>query len=417
MTRTEERLADALSAVAAAVPEETLRPLVTPPAARPRPRWVAPAAAAASIVVLAGLVTAGAVVFGGNRAAGPLVPAAALAAVPQYYAEADQDGRITVRATATNEVTATLPLRAPQFGLGAVASAGHGVFFAAGVPPHSTHEQVYRFRVTPAGKVDGLAAVPGSRLSASEAADALAAAPGGARVAVSIRVVEQRALVLPDRLIVIDTATGARTEWRGGTRGRARTFSVASLSWTGDGQRLAVAGQWCPPSGGTFLRTSIDCQNDWEHRVAEVWLIRPAAGGGLLSHGQLLLRQSARYPYLAQAVISPDGRRLTAMVLAGPDNGAPLPSSLTIRQIAVPSGRPLGVLYRRHLNVGASFESTVGPDPLSLTRDSTGQHWIVIAGVFPAANGWLYRGRLIPLVGFGGEGAGPKPTGPGFEAW
>lgn len=38
MTRTEERLADALGAVAAAVPEETLRPLVTPPAARPRPR-------------------------------------------------------------------------------------------------------------------------------------------------------------------------------------------------------------------------------------------------------------------------------------------------------------------------------------------------------------------------------------------
>jgi hypothetical protein len=286
------------------------------------------------------------------------------------------------------------------------------VFFAAGVPPHGTRAQVYRFRVTSAGKVAGLTAVPGSQLAAGEAADALAAAPGGARVAVSIEVVEQHALAPPDRLIVIDTATGARTEWRGGTRGQARTFSVASLSWTGDGQRLAVAGQWCPASPGSSSRTSVYCQDDWQHRVAEVWLVRPAAGGGLLSRGTLLLRQSAHYPYLAQAVISPDGRTLTAMVLTGPDGGGPMPSNLTIQQIAVPGGRPLGVLYRRHLNMGTTFETTVGPDPLSLTRESTGEHWIVIAGVIPAANGWLYRGRLVPLAGIGNAS-----TGPGVEAW
>jgi hypothetical protein len=412
MTRTEERLADALGALAAAVHEDTMRPLVAPPPPRARPAWLTPAAAAASIVVLAGLVTAGAAVFGGNRSAGPPVPATALAAVPRYYAEADRDGRITVRATATNEVTATLPIRAPEFGLGTVASAGHGMFFAAGVPPHGTREQVYRFLVTSDGKVAGLTAVPGSQLAAGAAADALAAAPGGAQVAVSIKVVEQHALAPSDRLIVIDTATGARTQWQGGARGRARTFSVASLSWTGDGRQLAVLGQWCPPSGGSSGRTSVWCQDDWEHRVAEVWLIRPDAGGGPLSRGTLLLRQSARYPYLAQAVISPDGRTLTAMVLSGPDGGGPLPSNLTIRQIAVPGGHPLGVLYRRHLNVGTSFESLPGPDPLSLTRDSTGQHWIVIAGFLPAANGWLYRGRLVPLADVGGG-----PSGPGLEAW
>ena len=411
MTRTEDRLADALGAVAAGVPEETLRPLAVPPPGRARPIWLAPAAAAASVVVLAGLVTAGVAVLGGKGSGGPPVPVTALAAVPRYYAEADRDGRITVRATATNEITATLPVRAPEFGLGAVASAGHGVFFAAGAAANGAREKVYRFQVTSDGKVAGLTAVPGSQLAAGEAADALAATPGGTRVAVSIKVVEQRVVIPPDRLIVIDTATGARTQWQGGTRGRASTFSVASLSWTGDGQRLAVLGQWCPPSG-SVAENSVWCQDDWQHRVAEVRLIRPDAGGGLLSRGTLLLRQSARYPYLAQAVISPDGRTLTAMVLAGRPNGGPLLANLTVQRIAVPGGRPLGVLYRRHLNVGASFSSLPGPDPLSLTRDSTGQHWIVIAGVLPAANGWLYRGQLVPLAG-----VGDGPSGPGLEAW
>jgi hypothetical protein len=340
------------------------------------------------------------------------VPAAALAAVPPYYAEADADGAITVRATATSEITATLPIRAPVFGLGAVASAGHGLFFAAGVPPHGSHEQVYRFRVTPDGKVAGLSAVPGSQLAAGASADALAAAPGGARIAVSAEVVEQRALAPSDRLIVIDTATGARTQWRGGTRGPASTFSVASLSWTADGQGLAVLGQWCPPSGGSFLRTSVFCEDNAKDRVAEAWLIRPASGGGLLSRGRLLLRQSARFPYLAQAVISPDGRTLTAMVLSGPASGGPLPANLRVQRIAVPGGRPLGVLYRRHLNVGTRFGSVAGPDPLGLTRDSSGRHWIVIAGVLPAANGWLYRGELVPLTA-----AGHGRSGPGAEAW
>ena len=90
MTRTEDRLADALGAVAGAVPAETLRPLVAPSPRRARPAWLAPAAAAASIVVLAGLVATGTAVFGtgaGKRAAPPPpVPAAARAAVPRYYA-------------------------------------------------------------------------------------------------------------------------------------------------------------------------------------------------------------------------------------------------------------------------------------------------------------------------------------------
>ena len=268
MTRTEDRLADALGAAADAVRAETLRPLVAPSPRRARPAWLAPAAAAASIVVLAGLVATGTAVFGtgaGKRAAPPPVPAAARAAVPRYYVEADLDRRITVRSTATSRVTSTLPIRGPlPIGLGAVASAGHGLFFAAGVAPHSQIEQLYRFRVTAAGKVTGLTPVPGGRLSARQRVDGLAAAPGGASVAVSYSTVWHGNPSGPDRLIVIDTKTGARTVWRGGARGengRNGLFGVASMSWTGDGQRLAVLGQWCPGSGPhAYAETNIFCQ-------------------------------------------------------------------------------------------------------------------------------------------------------------
>ena len=41
MTRTEDRLTDALTAAARAVPEEALRPLIAPPARRHRPVWLA----------------------------------------------------------------------------------------------------------------------------------------------------------------------------------------------------------------------------------------------------------------------------------------------------------------------------------------------------------------------------------------
>ena len=151
------------------------------------------------------------------------------------------------------------------------------------------------------------------------------------------------------------------------------------------------------------------------HRIAEVWLIRPADGGGLLSRGKLLLRQSARYPYLAQALISPDGKTLTAMALTGrvvgqnPGGDGFIPDDMTIRQIAVPGGRPLGVLYRRHL--GSTFEIGPSPDFLGLTGDSTRQHWIVIAETGHPFNGWLYRGRLVPLINVSGL------NDPGFEAW
>ncbi len=57
MTRTEERLADALGAAASRLREETLRPLSIPPRrGRRSARWLAPIAATASVLLVIGVV-------------------------------------------------------------------------------------------------------------------------------------------------------------------------------------------------------------------------------------------------------------------------------------------------------------------------------------------------------------------------
>ena len=426
MTRTEDRLADALGAVAGGVPAETLRPLVAPPRAgrgplaRPgRRRGQHRGAGRAGRhgdgrVRDRGQEAHRAAAAGARRGAGrgaALLPGGR------------SGRRITVRSTATSRVTSTLPIRGRCPSAWARSPRPDGLFFAAGVSlPAGKVERVWELKLNAAGRVAYMIPVHGGWLAPGQVADGMAASPGGDRVAVSITTVRHGNPSGSDRIIVIDTKTGARTVWSGGTRdhGRNGLFGVASMSWTGDGQRLAVLGQWCPGSGGpsNYAETNIFCQGSGgqAHRIAEAWLIRPVSGGGLLSRGQLLLRQSDRYPYLAQALISPDGRVLTAMVLTGPVVGQNpggdgiVPDNMTIRQIAVPSGRPLGVLYRRHL--GSTFETGASPDFLGLTGDSTRQHWTVIAELgHDPFNGWLYRGRLVPLINVTGL------NDPGFEAW
>jgi len=417
MTRTEDRLADALGAVADGVREETMRPLVAPPAARPRPRWVAPAAAAASVAVLAGLVT-GAVAVAGAGAGKPPVPPkgsvppagpAAAAGAPRYVVVAGLDGQIAVRSTATGRTTAVLPLRGPggygRVRVGVVASAGNGLFVAAGIPPDSTFEKIYRFRVTSAGKVTGLAPVPHGLLAAGELVDALAVTPGG-------RTIAYGSLIQPgslktdfgDRVNVVDTVTGDRSWWDSGRRGQSSAFSVASLSWTADG-RLAVFGEWCRLEHASGFHSGITCPAQQQYRSAEAWLLHPVPNSGdhPIEGGQRLLRQTPGSPYLAQAVISPDGRTLTVLELTGRKliaqhylHRPTVPCNLAVRQYAVPSGRPLRVLY--HNLLGPRYGIPGAPDFLSLARDSTGQHWTVIGAVSYSFNGWIYRGRLVPLA-------------------
>jgi hypothetical protein len=418
MTRTEDRLTDALTAAARAVPEDTLRPLVAPPARRRRPAWITPLAAALGIVLVIGLALAAGTRLSGSRSPGG--PAGAQAPVPRYYVvEGDQGGSPVVRSTGTGKVTATVPVpKAANVGVfDVLASTRGGVFFVAAAAPGTEGQRLYRFRLTSSGQVSGFTPVPGGAIGRHYwAADALAVSPDGSRVAVSVGYTwtgssttcggaGQQACPLdtpqPDYIEVIDLKTGARSVWRGGN---GAAYSVASLSWTTRGQ-LVYLGQTC----GDQKLSSETCTN--HGRTAVVRALNSAAGGGRLGSGPVLLRQSARFPYIAQALISPDGRTITAVVLTGrmttSGNETDLiPPNLSVIQLSRATGQ-LHVLYQRYL--GNIFGSTSAPDVLQLSQDAAGQHWMLNGGVCrnrcPAGgfNGWLRGGQLVPLPPVNGQ--------------
>lgn len=410
MTRTEDRLTDALTAAARAVPEESLRPLIVPPARR-RPVWLAPAAAALGIVLVVGLAFAVGMRFSGSRSSAG--PAGGQTPVPRYYVvESLGGGAPVVRSTATGKITGTVPVsRTANRNTDVITTAArHGVYFVVASAPHVPGQRLYRFRLTSAGRVTGFTVVPGGPLGARNwAADALAASPDGSRVAVAFNFSwsggacgspGQRACpplgTHPDYIDVINVATGVKSVWRGGT---GPAFSVASLSWTGNGGQLAYLGQTC----SRFQSSSESCGRGT--RIAQVRALNPGAPGGRLDSGPVLLRQSARLPYLAQALISPDGSALTVIVLTGLVKGSQqisgmVPGNLSVRKISAVTGRTLKVLYQRPL--GNTSEVNIGPDFLQLSQDSAGQHWMLNGGLCAGHctggfNGWLHEGRLVPL--------------------
>jgi hypothetical protein len=426
MSRTEERLADALDAAARAVREDTMRPLHVPLQKAGRRAWATSVAAAASLLLVVGLAAAVA-----TRPRGPGGSGGYLAAGPApdpYYVVGDLDlDRPVVRSTATGRITATVPVprspKAPWYGL--VAAAPGGVFFVAAWVPQATGEKIYRFRVTAAGRVSGFAAVPGGALGgAGWAADAIAASPGGEQVAIAFSFIRPAgncgsagvptcpAARPSDYIVVLNTVTGKKSVWQGGLSELGKWFSVGNLSWADDGHELVFFGQGCAQGG--WEPGSESCGTE---RVAEARTLDPVAGGGRLGSGRLLLRQSARYPYIAQAVISPDGSTITAIVLTGAVIGNPsvsgiFPDNLAVEQISVRTGKLLRVLYRRELGDTSGVNGV--PDPLALMPDGAGQHWLLNGGICSDScttgfNGWLDRGTLVPLPPADGRLA--------YEAW
>jgi hypothetical protein len=391
MTRTEDRLTDALGATARALREDTLRPLAAPDRRRRRPAWIAPVAAVASVLLVVGL---GIAVTGQLPGSGQAGGAPAVAALPRYYVEAGYSGTTVVRSTATGAVTARVPYPRPNpelTGLPTVAAARNGTFFLATLVRGSNQERIFQFRLTGSGKVSGFAQVPGSIISeAGTNVDAMASSPDGSQLAISVGLNGGQS----DQITVINVATGAKSVWRGGMGGLG-LFTVASLSWTGNGRELVVLGQWCK----TAVFDNETCGSG-PGRTAEVWALDPASGGGQLDHGHLLLRQSARYPFIAQAVISPDGSMITSVVLTGPATGI-VPRDVSVRQISVATKRQLGVLYRRRLPVLDS--SLRAPDFLALSQDGAGQHWMLSCGLGlkppdrEGFNGRIDGGQLMPL--------------------
>jgi len=429
VTRTEERLTDALGAAARAIRDDTLLPLQFPERKRRHPAWVAPLAAAASLLVMVGLATAVSGLLAGSDRPGTA------AAPPRHYVQVTGDDHLVVRSTATGAVTATVPVphvtNAPWPDV--VAATGTGTFFAAAFVPGRPGQRLYRFGVTDSGRVRGFSIVPGGVLGgAGWAASAMAATPDGSRVAVSFSFVgigqpcgtvghppcplpshrDSLPGAHPDYIDVISPATGAASVWQGGLSRRGRHATIASLSWTADGQELAYLAQWCgyDVTGDGICSSFLDRGG---YQDAEVWAVNPGSQGGRLDGGHLLLRQSARFPYIAQALISPDGSTITAVVLTDRVDGT-FPRVLSVQRISVATGKRLGVLYRRFLGLG-SLGPGYNPSFFALGQDGTGQHYLLYNGTYDplsfgeAFNGRIDGGRLVPLK--------PSDGGLAGEAW
>ena len=416
MTRTEDRLADALDAAARAVPAESLRPLVVPEHGprqpnHGRPGWLAPVAAAVGVALVIGLAMLAARVTAGHHGQTLAHPAG----MPRYYVQTSlAGGRPVVRSTATGAVTSTVPIpeesAASAPGLAITSADAQGTFFVAAFSPADHGERLYQFRLTGAGRVTRFSAVPGGRLAGDQwAADALAASPDGSRVAVGMSFTgppgdcgspAHRACPHPrsDYLLAINTSTGTRTVWWNQVGAPGPWFSVDSLSWTSDDRELVVLGEWCRTAASpeTCPRGS---------RTAEVRALNPASHGGWVDSGRLLLRQSARFPYPVQALISPDGATITAVVLRGRVVGSSqisgsIPEDLSVVRVSVATGQPVAVLYQRRL--GDTSEVNGAPDFLALSQDASGQHFMLNIGLCAGhctdgANGWIHDGRLVPL--------------------
>jgi hypothetical protein len=438
MTRTEDRLTDALGAAAHAVREDTLRPLLVPQPPRRSPAWAAPVAAAAAMLMVVGVgaLAGGWYLPGSGRAS------SAAAAPPRYYvAVSNGGGPPVVHSTATGLVTDTVKIP-EHLGRSILAASSNGVQFVAVTDATgATGEHIYRFLLSAAGQVRGLSLVPGGTLGDGRswgAVGAMAASPDGSQLAVALtsgswgylgcgtdgvcntanpgaaRCGSRPCVSASSYIDVINTATGARKVWKGGT-GQGFAFRVVGLSWTGDGSELAYFGQWCPQ---TKTATACPLRSGTGGAKAEVRTLNLASRGGSLTSGRLLFRVPVRFPYVEQAVISPDGSTITAVVLTGAQGARGKPTELAVEQISVATGKLLSVNYRQNLiGRGRAFRNswvTFTPaymDPFTFNADGSGLHWI-ISGQYcddtssdmydgcgvTGFNGWIDGGRLMPLL-------------------
>jgi hypothetical protein len=140
-------------------------------------------------------------------------------------------------------------------------------------------------------------------------------------------------------------------------------------------------------------------------RRAQLRVIKPARAGGTVLSGRLLLQQAPR-TYLAQALVSPDGSVIAAMVLRGkivgnPDISGIYPRYMSVERISTATGHLLGVIYRRDLGDTSSVSGPMA-DPLTLIADAAGRGLILDGGICNRGctnefNGWLHGATLVPL--------------------
>ena len=436
MTKTADRLTDALTAAAAIMPPPGANALSSPipgrhasPTSRPVRRrmgrlraWLVPVGAAASVtaVILTAVTLAGhpgtvpAPRTGPGQApasAGPGITS--LAGVPsvsgartpppRFYVTIvsmglSRDGRelmaVQVRRTSDGQLTGTMPALPAGWILGRSISvtADDRTFTVAAETPTvcpsstATRTRFYQFRLTSTGHVTGLRAV--GKPVTGEPVSEFAASPDGTEVAYSEQGCPEAASAALNAGVihVMNVTSGAARSWHNtvsaATPARV-TNQIGAMSWTADGRTLVADYLWKLPEG------SLD--------LAVLSLDATSSGGSLQSHSHLLFSQSARCTVCVYtAVIGSDGSTLTAVAAT---SAPPLPSHpgmpryrLWVLQLSLATGQPSGILYRSAPSNGTYNDGGLVP---VLSADGQEQHWILWND--PEQFGWISGGKLIPL--------------------
>jgi hypothetical protein len=407
---------------------------VTSEAVRRRVNRRRAAFAATAIAGLAVAVGLGSALAAGSLRTGP-APAAGghqHAGPPRYYLAQDWNGATrssvtAVRSTATGRITADLPSPAPgencDGGNAGLAAADGETFFVvctkeklSAQPPanqpgmfrkpgtiRSIETLIYRFRLTGAGHVTGYSLVSGGVLKGVWTFD-IAASPDGSLIAAEVaQPVPPGRLytnTIPEGIVVIDTRTGHRALWRTGpgTPGAASFALGTDLSFTSNDRQLVVLESLCPRT-----RYQSDCSG---HADMQLRAYSPAAAGGSLAAGRVLLDQSALRPArtsLSDAFITQDGFAATAVLIRCPRHGT---CTLSAVRMSVATGRVLRVLYQTR--TGTAFQ---GVFERFFSADPSGRYLILDAGAGRARlNGWIDHGKLTRLVPADG-------SAPGYETW
>jgi hypothetical protein len=436
MTRTEERLRDALQASATRVQDDRLRrlPSLEPQAERMARRrqawraWLIPAAAAASVALVVSLAVA---LTGGPQPApsgrgptgaglndrGPSGAGPTGTASPQppgYFAdfsgrELGQPIGVAVYARSDGKfVGRALQPEAPGWTLepDAVAAAPDDrtfyVEYDADRPGRSSvvaQVWVYSFGVTSAGRVTPMTRIKGGVMSGQAGLGTggpMAVSPDGTKLALTADTtvdLNYNTQGYSDKIVIIDLRTGRQSVWQGGMYRTGKVFSIPSLSWTADGQSLVYLALWCNFPGATNPCTGTSGPDGY--RYTQVRSIRVASGGGTLSSGLLLLSQSSRYPVIVAAVAGPDGSDLSVLVLSGRVNASGEWSRVTVEHAAIGNGPVLGVDY------GAATRGVGGkPDWTWLSADPSGRYLLFsYQATGGLVTGWIGQGRvhLLPV--------------------
>ena len=430
MTRTEERLADALHASADRVRDDRLRPFpVLESAARLGAwrraawrAWLVPVAAAASVVLIVGLAVA---VTGAPQQAGhgrPGGTGSTTAGFPEYFAQfidtINMAGpTVQVRSSVTGSTVASVPsVKVPGWvlALHAIGASPDGHTFylayqAFGTVNSSPTSQIwiYRLSITGSGAAMPLTRIEGGDISVGAAnytsGGSLAVSPDGTKLALTIDNTDQRghdSQGWADKIVVIDLATGARHVWRGGLYRSGKTFSIPDISWTADGRSLVFLGVWC--SYPEFSSRCVSTSGPEGYRDAQVRSLSVGTGGGALDRSAVLLAQSARYPFIAAAVAGLAGAELNVVVLSGHTGPSGSWSKVAVERVSAVNGSLLGVVYR-----SAPQRGEKQPIGVDISPDPSGRYLLLsYRGPGEIYTGWIEAGNLHflpvrqPYLGF-----------------